>query len=280
MASTQAVTSTALACTFWVDRTNSDPHIRVYYQSSNFAVHEVKWDKGAWKSGSSPVFNLNSRAPLAAIAYPGDGQTTPGPNPEIHIYFVDNTSSPPKIKDWKKSENSEVWSYVGEVPAYNLTAVSNLGAAEYSDPYIRVYYQDTDGYIRESKWNSWDKKWVVSTGGSDSNISQNPARLGTPIGADVENGHYYPRVTVAWQDANSNIAAASVNSDTSTLFTFPKTYPASPSGSLTVAMWNQNKVHIYYDGDNDGIQKLEYNGSAWSGPVNSFTGDITDPNAD
>jgi len=281
MASNTALTATGLACTFWNDRSSDKlPHIRVYYQDSDFFINEVKWDNGSWVKGSQRRFGLNLKTPLAALTYPGDNQTTPSDNPEIHVYYLDNSGTDPKIIDYKKSEDSDTWSNAGEVPTYNLSANSAIGCAEYSDPYIRVYYQDKDGYIRESNWNSYDKKWVKSTGGSDKRISSDKARIGTPIAATVGiNYSSYPKVTVIWQDTNKNIAGAVVSQDVPTAISFPTQYAASPTGSLTVAAWDSNKTYIYYDGKNDGIQKLEYKSGTWSGPVNSFTGDITNATA-
>ncbi|KZT42857.1 hypothetical protein SISSUDRAFT_1125415 [Sistotremastrum suecicum HHB10207 ss-3] len=294
MASAQALASTALACTFWVDRDEKKPHIRVYYQGSNFSVHEVKWDNGAWKPGSQPVFTLDSRSPLAAIAYPGDDDDNiiPPANPAIHIYYIDHSGSSPQIKDWVKSEGTDVWSYNGIVPTFHLSPISALAATEYSDPFIRLYYQDTSGCIRECRWSSETRKW---TDGADSIISRGQPFLGTPIGADTDNTHDSGVVTVAWLDQNQKLAGASVENDQDDpSYCYPLVLPdcpASKSGSITVAMWSEDKIHIYYDGDNDGIQKIEKkiektkeqippSSAKWSGPINSFTGDITNPNID
>ncbi|KZS90255.1 hypothetical protein SISNIDRAFT_468628 [Sistotremastrum niveocremeum HHB9708] len=261
------------------------PHIRVYYQGSNFSVHEVKWDNGAWKPGSQPVFTVNSKTPLAAIAYPRDDNIIPPANPAIHIYYIDQSGGSPQIKDWVKSEGIDVWSYNGIVPTCNLSSLSALAATEYSDPYIRLYYQDTSGCIRECRWSSETKKW---TDGGDSIISRGQPLPGTPIGADTDNTHDLGVVTVAWLDEDQKLAGASVYNEYDDpshceALELPDC-PASKSGSITVTMWSTSKIHIYYDGDNDGIQKIEKVGknrsSGWRGPINSFTGDITNPNVD
>jgi len=278
MATNTALVATGLTCAFWTD-TSGIPRIRVYYQDSNGYICEVKWDQGVWTSGSQRRFQAPLRTPLAAVTYPGDNEETCGPDPEIRVYYINSNNYPVTLEEYKKYANSDTWGKGDTVPTYNLSPRSALGACEYSDPHVRVYYQDTEGYIRESTWESY-QGWTASAGGYNLRISDDPAYIGTPIGATVEcNNNYYPIVTVVWQDSDNNVAGATVNQDQPSPLEFGVQYAASPSGTITVAAWYNDKTLIYYDGTDDGVQKLEYTNGSWSGPINAFTGDITQANA-
>ncbi|KZS95294.1 hypothetical protein SISNIDRAFT_464924 [Sistotremastrum niveocremeum HHB9708] len=278
MAQVQALSSTALACVYWKDTDKVD-HIRVYFQDSSWTICEARWDNGVWKAKAKSCFTgPQTGTPLAALAYPGDGHEIPGADPEIQVYYRQDG----KIKYHRRSEGvTDTWSYAGEVDTYNLAETSNIGVCEFYDPYIRVYYQDTAGDIRVSTWNSGSKTWVRSTGGANLRISEadKPARTGTPIGTDTENAHNLSNVVVAWHDKNKHLAGAIVKNDSPTPIKFPKDIAVSPSGTVTVAVWDLNHIHIYYDGVNDGIQKLEYASNKWSDTMDAFTGDITNPYA-
>ncbi|KZT35913.1 hypothetical protein SISSUDRAFT_1035240 [Sistotremastrum suecicum HHB10207 ss-3] len=279
MVYTNALPDSGLASTWWMDK-NNDAHIRVYYQDVDLFICEVKCDKGIWIKGSQRCFATPTKTSLAAIPYlPGDGNVSnipPDLEVEIRLYTIDKSNSTPTIVEYSKSQTSGIWSKNATVPTYDLYPDSALGAVEYRTHLIRVFYQDKSGYIRVSQWGPVTNHWVVSTGGANLRVSDAPAHIGTPIGAVQGPWHYLNWAAVVWQDNDNNIEGSISINDVPKAMSFPTKYPASPSGSITVATWSTEKTSIYYGGKDGGIQKLELNNDNWSGPINVFTGNILD----
>ncbi|KZS95328.1 hypothetical protein SISNIDRAFT_452722 [Sistotremastrum niveocremeum HHB9708] len=287
MASISAMEASPLASAYWKDN-KGNVHIRVYYQDRDGNVCQVKWDDGTWAVGSDVLFKDNTlRGPIAAIVYPDTDSDTasniPGPNPEIHIFYIDLTTNPAAIREIIKPKDSEVWTKVEDaVPTYCLAVTSGLAASEYQDPHIRVYYQDTDGYIRESSWDSATKKWTGGTDDKEKIISEEPALTGTAIAAGVGvNYTLYPVITIIWQDPDHNLAGTFKSVDwqmqeTTTPIEFPTSYPVNDNGSISVASWNNDKTLVYYEGVKGRVQKVtyEWKTKTWEGPHHALKGSL------
>lgn len=108
-----------------------------------------------------------------------------------------------------------------------LAAVAFKDFANSSTTVYRVYYQDSDNYIKESSWNSTAKSWYVS----NSNITK--ARAATPIAA----------AAIGPGDVNSN-----------------------SSGGWATRAFNSQQIYLYYLEDSNNINEIftDSSSSQWS----------------
>ncbi|KZT40185.1 hypothetical protein SISSUDRAFT_541253 [Sistotremastrum suecicum HHB10207 ss-3] len=257
--------------------------MRVYYVDVYGDVTQVQCNGKDWVPGSQKCFKApRPKTPLAAVVYPDDSNTDSRPtdNPEIHIFCIDiSDENTPSIQQFVKNKDSNSWSQGKDVPATGLISVSALAAVAYKGPHIRVYWQDKTHYIRQTiAEKADDSDWKVS----DTKISDAAAVKGTPIAAAPQASYTTsPDITVAWHDTSHQIVATKVTNDSPTKYQFPTSYSASPTGTIAILSWSSASLWIYYDGPDDGIQRIshEYKDTVWSwkGQFNTFTGNIMTP---
>ncbi|KZS96766.1 hypothetical protein SISNIDRAFT_533756 [Sistotremastrum niveocremeum HHB9708] len=278
MASTKALTGSALASVYWKDKSKHDCiwiyYIDVYGYVCQVQSYDGKWDGGSRQCFKAPRFNT----PLAAIAYP-DSTGYPSPNPEIHIFCIaiDDTNKP-SIQRYIKWAHSDLWEKSPkDIPSENLLTLSNLGATQYKGKHIRVFWQDTKHHIRQTTCNTSDgTDWAVD----QEKVSQNPAWRGTPIAAAAVIGlHQSLSSILAWRSSDRILVLVRVDTDpvdTNALLATTQKFDMSPTGSVALVAWSLGHVSVFYEGFTDGLQRLNlYKKGAAEKPTSYFTGSVT-----
>ncbi|KZT40187.1 hypothetical protein SISSUDRAFT_541075 [Sistotremastrum suecicum HHB10207 ss-3] len=276
MSSTKALSASALASVTCRPMSTTD-HVRVYYVDVYGNVCEVRGVRGYWYPGSNTCFKApRTRTPLAAII------TSDGSNPEIRVYCIHiDDKDVPSIQQFTKAKDgaSTVWKQGTDIPTKDLSSLSALAAVNYIDKnkktQFRIYWQDTTHHIRQTTSDD-GSTWKVS----DTKISLKPAFHGTPIGAAAEvrvKNSTTPCVIISWHNPSHHLVAVKIcdGKDPQSQFKDTQLYSVSPTGTVTVLAWNADRTWIYYDGVDDGLQRVRLEAGEKEEAFSVFTGSIT-----
>ncbi|KZS96763.1 hypothetical protein SISNIDRAFT_285599 [Sistotremastrum niveocremeum HHB9708] len=278
MSSTKALSASALASVTYRPPTIWTDNVRVYYVDVYGDVCEARGLRGIWFPSSKTCFKApRPRTPLAAVV------NSEGTEPEIRVYCIHiDDKDVPSIQEYKKARNSNDWIQGKDVPTKDLASISALAAVNYTDKnaktQLRIYWQDTTHYIRQTTFDG--SEWKVS----DTKISSKAAFAGTPIGAAAEvvvKDSSTPSVIIAWHDPSHYLVVSKVadGQNPQNVLKDTQRYSASPTGTVTVLAWDATRTWIYYDGLDDGLQRVRLEAGENEEAFSVFTGDITSAKA-
>ncbi|KZS88568.1 hypothetical protein SISNIDRAFT_497874 [Sistotremastrum niveocremeum HHB9708] len=280
--------ATGLASVSWLDDQGRN-QVRIYFQDAFGWVRELKWTDSVWSPNTKRCFKpVSLRTPLAAVAYPnGDGKGIAfTSDPEIHVFCIRITNASTLLEYVKKKGEGNFGEPVILYPSY-LAPNSGLAAVALQDVILRVYWQDINNIV-------WESGRDTRTGNFYARQRATPgtsvALQGTPIAAAVGIGYEKEpakgTITVAWENPDNTLAGATIRQTAPlvTPLTFPVKHHVSPSGSITILSWFQDKTIIYYDGlHQESIQKVTIvpgaTATQFEGPFHSLTGNITTSNS-
>ncbi|KZS96764.1 hypothetical protein SISNIDRAFT_463527 [Sistotremastrum niveocremeum HHB9708] len=269
-------TRTPLAAIITSD--GSNPEIRVYcIHIDDKDVPSIqqftKAKDGAstvWKQGTDiPTKDLSSLSALAAVNYIDKNKKT-----QFRIYWQDTThhirqTTSDDGSTWKVSDTK-----ISLKPAFHGTPIG--AAAE-----VRVKNSTTGTGTKKQHCGAkagqnffWDK--LPGTGDRE-NLLQDRDTRGDRDHPKWSKFYSTPCVIISWHNPSHHLVAVKVcdGQNPQSQFKDTQLYSASPTGTVTVLAWNAERTWIYYDGVDDGLQRVRLEAGEKEEAFSVFTGSIT-----